>query len=182
MSGSGNGTTGSKKAYLILGLNGVGKTTFGRKRAWDEGGLCLSIDEFFYTMVNPDHPNEYSFREDRAKSASRWFWMELKKCCDKGISPLYLDKPHSFAYHTISTVAFLELRYGYDVELVEPDSVIWQQIRSLLNDKDKNVKDLEYWAKRLSDEHRCPYVTFKKIINDMDEWSEFTITDLMAEY
>lgn len=170
-----------KKAYLILGLNGVGKTTFGRKRAEIEGGVCLSIDDFFYKIVDPQHPDIYSFRCDRLRSAIRWFWMELKKLCEADISPIYIDQLNYFSEHTIKTAGFLENKYDYEVALVEPDSPMWIDIRPLLIDRQKNYDKLRLWAQHIADASNHQ-VTVEKVLNEIENWRDFTVEDLLKEY
>ena len=100
-----SGTT--KIAHFILGIQSCGKTTFGRARAADEGGVCLSFDDYFYKVINPKHPDQFNFRPKRMTSANRWFWMQLKKLCDAGTNPIYIDQINTMSLHTINTAGFL---------------------------------------------------------------------------
>jgi hypothetical protein len=170
-----------KKAYLILGLHGVGKTTFGRKRATEENGVCLSFDDFFYNIIDPQNPDIYSFRPNRVRSAIRWFWLQLKMLCETSVSPIYIDQLNYWSEHTIKTAGFLEHRYDYEVELVEPDSPMWTDIKPLLKDKEKHKQELKLWALHIA--NASPhYVTFEKVMKDIENWKEFTIDDLLKEY
>lgn len=177
MSGSGS----TNRAYLILGIDGVGKTTFGRQRARAEGGVCLSFSDFFYKILGPDKPTKYSYSESRVKSAGRWFCLELKKLCEEGVNPIYVDQPHSLDRQTINTAGLLELRYEYEVKLVEPDTPFWNTIRPLLNDKDTNREELIHWAHEIAD-FNPHLVTFEKVILAMDSWRQFTVDELLDAY
>lgn len=171
----------TNRAYLILGINGIGKTTFGRHRAQDEGGVCLSFNDFFYNILEPDKPLKYSYHVARVKSAGRWFCMELKKLCQSGVSPIYVDQPHSFDRQTINTAGLLELRYDYEVKLIEPDTPFWNTILPLLNNKDANREQLIHWAHEIVD-FNSNLITFEKVIHAMDSWREFTVDELLDAY
>lgn len=177
-------TTNDKICYLIQGPPTVGKTTFGRKRAEEEGGVCLSFDDFFYKIVNPDEPEVYNFDKRRLRSSTRWFWLQLKDLCDKGVTPIYIDQNNVLQSHTWRTAAFVMERYNYEVELIHPDSPHWQQIRPLLADKETkeaNAQAIKDWAAKLSmmTEHN---LTEEKMHERLLKWEEYTLDDLIDQF
>jgi len=171
----------SKIAYLIQGPPSSGKTTFGQKQAAKEGGVCLSFDAYFYEVVNPEHPNEYNFDSKRLRSSTRWFWLKLKELADAAASPIYIDQNNIFQSHTWKTAAFLMERYDYDIELVHPDSVHWQLVRTLLGDKESNAEEIEEWAGKMSDMSKQE-IGAEKMLTRLLGWEEYTVDDLIEQF
>jgi len=174
-----SGTT--KIAYLIIGLQSCGKTTLGRARAADEGGVCLSFDDYFYTVINPKQPDQFNFRPNRAASANRWFWMQLKKLCDTDTSPIYIDQINILGPHTINMAGFLAYRYGYKIELAEPSHPLWLTMKVELTKESRNYDKLLELAQQAVDTSKKP-VQLKSVVFFMEHWENYTVEDLLDQY
>ncbi len=71
--------------------------------------------------------------------------------------------------------------HRYDVELIEPESEWWQEIRVLLKYKQVTKPVLDLWAKRLSEISRSTNrVPIDVIKNRMDKWKyDLTVQDII---
>ena len=171
----------SREAYLIQGIRGIGKTEFGRRKAEESGGVCLSIEDFFYKIVDHKNPETYSLRTDRYVSSRRWFWIQLKQLCENGISPIYIDQQHKWSRQSINTAGFLDTRYDYYVDLIQPDSEIWNRVRMCLVDKKQHYQELFDLACKIVAKSKHN-LTVPQVLKDMDEYKEFTVQDLLSKY
>lgn len=174
-----SGTT--KVARLIMGLQSCGKTTFGRACAANEGGVCLSFDDYFYTVINPKQPEQFNFRPKRMASANRWFWMQLKKLCDINTSPIYIDQINILCPHTINTAGFLAYRYGYKIELVEPDHPLWLAMKVELTKVPRNYDRMLELAQQAVDTN-LHSIQLKSVVLYMEHWESYTVEDLLDQY
>ncbi len=175
-------TPALKKAYLIQGLPSCGKTTFGQQKAAEEGGECLSFDNFFYTVVEPDEPEKYSFDKRRLRSSSRYFWLQLKSMCDKGISPIYIDQLNLWQEHTWRTAAFMVERYAYDVQLIETQHPLWLKVKSLLTDRDSNTEEILAWAHNAVAVNNDQKIDVETMLSHINRWKFYTIEDIYAKF
>jgi len=167
-------------AYLIQGPPSTGKTTYGRKMA-DLGGVCISFDDYFYTVANPTEPEVYNFDAKKKRSSSRWFWLKLKEAADAGTTPIYVDQNNAFQAHTWRTAAFLMERYGYDIELAHPVSPQWSIIRLLLENKEENAQKLAEWSYKLSKD-TDKQITPEKMLDRFLNWEDYTVDDLIDQF
>ena len=83
----------------------------------------------------------------------------------QAISPIVVDRGNGLNPET-REYAIYAVEHGYDVELAEPDSPWWNELRVLLKYK-QNVDDklFDAWSKRLAeatrDTHRVPASTIR---------------------
>jgi hypothetical protein len=164
--------------YLMRGLPASGKSYTARRLAGAQG-LVLETDEYFYSQVGLD-PTRYDFSEDLLPAARQWILGRFVSAIEAGISPIVLDRGNGlnretwqFARHAVDR--------GYRVELKEPESEWWQEIRVLLKAKEANKAALDRWAEVLADKtrehHRVPA---RKIREWMDSWRwNITVSDIL---
>lgn len=152
--------TGEKVVYLMRGLPSCGKSTTAKKLAGDSGVAC-ETDDYFYSQVGDD-PNRYDYRPDLLAAARRWNFERFRRAVDDGVSPVVVDRGNSLCPET-QAYARHAVGRGYRVELREPESEWWREIRGLLADKRRNGPALERWAERLAGMsragHRVPVAT-----------------------
>jgi hypothetical protein len=164
--------------YLMRGLPACGKSFTARKLAADMG-IVLETDQYFYTEVGED-PACYDYSKDLLPDARRWNFERFKRAIQKGISPIVVDRGNGLNVET-QQYARYAVDHSYGVELKEPESEWWQEIRVLLKYK-KITKDiLDQWADRLSEltrsSHRVPASTIR---NWMDAWRhDLTVEDIL---
>ncbi len=99
-----------------------------------------------------------------------------------GESPIVIDRGNGLNAETRQYVV-LAREHGYQVELREPNSPWWQELRVLLKYKQHVSSELlDQWAdalaKRSRETHRVPTKTIRKW---MDAWrSDLTIEEILG--
>lgn len=167
-----------KVVYLMRGLPSCGKSTTARKLAGQSGIIC-ETDVYFYTQVGDD-PTHFDYRDDLMEEARRWNLERFKKAIDEGISPVIVDRGNSRSLES-KVYAQYAIDHGYQVELKEPESEWWQEIRILLKHKRYTRPVLHDWAKRLSELSRQTHRVPASLISDwMDKWKwDLTVQDIL---
>ncbi|MBI3462891.1 MAG: AAA family ATPase [Planctomycetes bacterium] len=167
-----------KLVYLMRGLPSCGKSYTARKLAGDTGVVC-ETDEYFYTQVGDD-PTRYNYREDLLEAARSWNFERFRRAVDAGISPIVVDRGNSPCLES-QRYARYAVERGYRVELKEPESAWWQEIRVLLKYKKITKVILYKWADRLArmnrSTHRVPASTIRRW---MDRWRyDLTVEEIL---
>jgi len=152
-----------KIVYLMRGLPACGKSHLARRLAGDEG-VVLETDQFFYTQVGDD-PARYDYSKELLTTAREWNLDRFRHAIAQGISPIVVDRGNGLNQET-QAYACYALEQGYQVELAEPDSPWWQELRVLLKYKQHVDGELfDAWATRLADAtrdtHRVPASTIR---------------------
>ena len=166
--------------YLMRGLPGCGKS-HRAKRLSGEQGVVLETDEYFYTQVGTD-PTSYDYSKDLLPDARRWNLARLKEAIVAGVSPIVVDRGNGLNAET-REFAVMAVEHGYLVELAEPDSSWWQELRVLLKYKEFVADALfDTWAQRLAestrDKHRVPTALIR---NWMRHWRhDLTIEQILT--
>ena len=171
----------AKVVYLMRGLPACGKSHTARRLAGSQG-VVLETDQFFYTQVGDD-PASYDYSKDRLAEARRWNLNRFRDALDHGTSPIVVDRGNGLNPESREYVVLAQ-EYGYDVELHEPDSPWWQELRVLLKYKEYIASDLlDQWADALAqrsrENHRVPTATIRKW---MDSWrSDLQVSDILGQ-
>jgi len=163
----------------MRGLPACGKSHRARRLA-DSDGIVLETDQYFYTQVGGD-PASYDYDADLLPQARAWNLARFHQAISKGITPIVVDRgnglnPESREY------AVYAVENGYEVELAEPDSPWWQELRVLLKYKQHVADDLfDAWARKLADAtrdtHRVPAATIRSW---MRHWRfDLTVEDIL---
>lgn len=152
--------------YLMRGLPACGKSHTARKLAVPHG-IVLETDEYFYTQVGSD-PTRYDWSEALLPAAQHWNFERFRIALEVGVTPIIVDRGNSLNGET-RRYAQLAVDHGYRVELKEPESEWWREIRQLLADKSANRAALDAWANRLAElsrsTHRVPATTIRRWMN-----------------
>jgi hypothetical protein len=167
-----------KIVYLMRGLPACGKSHTARKLAGD-AGIVLETDEYFYTQVGDD-PERYDYSKDLLPEARRWNFERFVSAIRAGTSPIVVDRGNGLNPETRQYARYAVDR-GYRVELKEPESEWWQEIRVLLKYKHVTKEILYQWADRLAEmsrsNHRVPASTIR---HWMDKWRyDLTVQDIL---
>jgi len=167
-----------KIVYLMRGLPSCGKSTKAKELAAG-GGLICETDEYFYTQVGDD-PTRYNYRKELQQVACDWNFERFCRGVDEGISPIIVDRGNSRSLES-RRYARYAVEHGYALEMVEPDSWWWQEIRVLLKYKRLTKPALYEWAEKLSEmsrsTHRVPASTIKQW---MDGWKwDLTVDEIL---
>ena len=158
MSGQSN-----KVVYLMRGLPACGKS-HRAKRLAGPNGVVLETDEYFYTQVGTD-PTSYDYDKELLPAARQWNLNRMRDAITAGISPIVIDRGNGLNSET-REFAVCAAENGYAVDLAEPDSSWWQELRVLLKYKEFVADRLfDVWAQRLADStrdtHRVPASTIR---------------------
>ncbi len=156
--------TATKTVYLMRGLPACGKS-HKAKRLTGEEGVVFETDEYFYRQVGDD-PTSYDYSDDLLADAREWNLTRFREAVLQGVSPIVVDRGNGLNPETREYAAFA-VEHGYSVELAEPDSTWWQELRVLLKYQDYISSELfDAWAQKLADAtrngHRVPASTIRR--------------------
>jgi len=168
----------NKVVYLMRGLPSCGKSYTARKLAGSTG-VVLETDEYFLTQVGDD-PTSYDYKKGMMSIARKWNFDRFIKTVDEGVSPIVVDRGNSLSVESQIYARYATDR-GYRLELREPESEWWQEIRVLLKYK-KHTKPVLYkWADRLAEWNKPIHrVSAKHIRKRIDRWKwDVTIQDIL---
>lgn len=150
--------------YLMRGLPGCGKSHMANRLAGNNG-VVLETDQYFYSQVG-DNDQSYDFNKDLLPAAREWNLGRFLDALTQNVSPIVIDRGNGLNPETREFAA-LGIKHGYKVELAEPDSPWWQELRVLLKYKEFVADDLfDQWAEALSAKtsngHRVPVSTIRR--------------------
>lgn len=149
--------------YLMRGLPGCGKSHMANRLAGSDG-VVLETDEYFYTQVG-DNAESYDFDKDLLPAAREWNLARFRDALAQDVSPIVIDRGNGLNAET-REFATLGIGHDYQVELAEPDSPWWQELRVLLKYKEFVADELfDQWAAALAAKtrtgHRVPASTIR---------------------
>ena len=164
--------------YLMRGLPSCGKSHTARKLAGQTGVVC-ETDAFFYTQVGAD-PSQYDYDPALLQAARDWNFDCFQRAVDAGRSPIVVDRGNSRNRET-QRYARYGIDHGYQVELKEPQSPWWREIRMLLRAKQIHGQNLDRWAQRLAQINQSTHRTSAATIRHwMTYWQpDLTIEDIL---
>ena len=169
-----------ERVYLMRGLPACGKSHTARRLAGADG-IVLETDEYFYTRVGGD-PASYDYSSALLPDAREWNLARFREAVARRISPIVVDRGNGLNLET-RIYAEYAVQHGYLVELAEPDSPWWRELRVLLKYR-KYVADelLDAWSKQLADStrdgHRVPATTIR---HWMSRWRhDVTVEQILA--
>lgn len=167
------------RVYLMRGLPGCGKSHRARQLAGSEG-VVLETDEYFYSHVGDD-PTSYDYHTNLLETARNWNFDRFRCALKEKVATIVVDRGNGLNRET-QQYALLAFNDGYEVQLAEPDSTWWAELRVLLKYK-RNVDTSVFddWSVRLAqktvDGHRVPAKTIRRW---MKHWrSDLTIEDIL---
>jgi predicted kinase len=152
-----------KVVYLMRGLPACGKSHTARRIA-GEAGIVLETDAYFYTQVG-DNAASYDYDESLLPAARQWNLARFRQAIACGTSPIVVDRGNGLNAETRAYAAYA-VDHGYRVELQEPDSPWWQELRILLKYRQYVADELfDRWAEQLAGMtrmgHRVPAATIR---------------------
>lgn len=167
--------------YLMRGLPSCGKSTLARELAGTTGVIC-ETDEFFYTQIG-ESPDSYDYSAVRLDDARAWNLERFQIALRDRLAPIVVDRGNGLNPETQEYVVLAQ-QQGYEVELREPDSPWWRELRVLLKYKRYVAPELfDRWAEALAersqDTHRVPVETIRRW---MGAWrAELTVDDILTK-
>ena len=164
--------------YLLRGLPSSGKSHRARKLVGDSGVL-LETDQFF-ECENPDGSLSFQYSEARLPEARQWIFERFQDAIATGCSPIVLDRGNGLNAET-RRFAHYAVEHEYRIEIQEPDSAWWLEIKELMRHRPDSNLLLDQWATRLwemnRETHRVPLDTIR---NWMNSWRvELTVEEIL---
>lgn len=172
-------STSAQTVYLMRGLPACGKSHRAKRLAGDEG-VIFETDEYFYSQVGDD-PSQYDYSDDLLPAARDWNLARFREAVLGGVSPIVVDRGNGLNPETREYAVFA-VEHGYTVELAEPDSPWWQELRVLLKYRHYMSDELlDAWSRKLADatrdDHRVPSSTIRRW---MAHWKhDLTVDDIL---
>ncbi len=165
--------------YLMRGLPCCGKSFTARNLAGDEG-IVLETDEFFYQCVGED-PTEYNYSREALVEARKWNFRRFVEAVQARLHPIVIDRGNNLSPES-QRYAKYAVEHGYQVELKEPESQWWHEIRVLLKYRPTTNQILDQWASRLSESSRAGHrVPASLIRQGMDQWQlDLTVEGILS--
>jgi hypothetical protein len=165
--------------YLMRGLPSCGKSHTARRLAGETGVIC-ETDEYFYTQVGKD-PTKFNWREELLPEARQWNFERFQHAVCQNAHPIVVDRGNGLNAETQRYARFA-IDHGYHVELAEPESPWWQEIRAALKGAQTDPQALDLWPMRLSRmsraTHRVPAATIR---HWMQSWRpNLTVDQILA--
>lgn len=169
----------SRFVYLMRGLPACGKSHAARRLAGEHGVICET--DAYFVRRQADGTETYEYSSARLADARRWNFTNFAQAIAAGRSPIVVDRGNGRNRETREYLLYARER-GYQVELREPDSPWWGEIRTLLRDPRGNAAALHEWAGRLAEmscaTHRVPVAT---ILDWMSSWRvDLTVDEIAA--
>lgn len=164
--------------YLMRGLPSCGKSHMAKRLAGEVGVIC-ETDEFFFSEVGDD-PAKYNYDASRMDEARDWNFDRFCEAVEAGVPRVIVDRGNSRSMESCIYIEFA-MEHGYQVELKEPDSEWWQEIRVLLKYRELTGPALDEWAEQLAEMNRSTHRTPAKTIRRwMSKWKhDLTIEDIL---
>lgn len=162
--------------FLMRGLPSCGKSTRARELVGDTGVVC-ETDQFFYSECGAD-PSQYDYDSTRLGDARKWNFDRFRAALAAGITPIVVDRGNGLNPETREYVV-LARRHNYRVELCEPQTPWWLELRVLLKYRDHVAPELfdgfaEALANKNRETHRTPAATIR-------HWMQSWRVDLTVE-
>lgn len=164
--------------YLMRGLPACGKSHTARRLA-GQTGLVLETDEFF-NRPRDDGTTRYVYRDELLPAARQWNFARFERAIAEGVSPIVVDRGNGLNAETRKYARYA-VDHGYRVELREPESEWWQEIRVLLKYRPTTQQILDDWAEWLAEKsrstHRVPLETIRRWLH---AWrTDLTVDDIL---
>lgn len=153
-----------RMVYLMRGLPACVKSHRARRLA-GTSGIVLETDQYFYTQVGHD-PAHYDYQESLLPAARRWNFARYEEAISRQFSPIVIDRGNGLNEETYRYARYA-VEHAYQVQLCEPDSPWWQELRVLLKYQAQlDPAVLDRWAERLAAKsrqtHRVPAATIRR--------------------
>ncbi len=168
-----------KIVYLMRGLPSCGKS-FTARRLAGSIGIVLETDQYFHTQVGDD-PHKYDYDDALMPAARTWNIERFQAAIAQGVSPIVVDRGNGRNSESWQYARYA-VDHGYHVELKEPESDWWQEVRVLLKYKHLTGPALDAWAEKLSQLSRQTHRVSAKTIREwMESWKwNLTVEDILS--
>jgi hypothetical protein len=157
-----------RTVFLMRGLPSCGKSYTARRLAGTQGVVC-ETDEFFYTQVGRD-PSRFDFDRQLRDTARQWNFERFRRSLRQRRPTIVVDRGNGLNAETVK-YARAAVESGYQLQLAEPESEWWSEIRVLLKYKEATWDILTDWARKLAEKNRATHGTPEHTIRHwMKKW------------
>ena len=177
----------TKTLVILRGLPFSGKSYRARELLEEYAskgqiGVIYSTDEYWYKILKPDKPDEYSFNPRFLSDAHRWNRVRAQKAIEEGVTPIIIDNTNTMFEEFRCYVEYSHPQ-GYQLRIEEPTTDYWIEISELLRHKRHNKNKLKEWAKFLEEgskeTHCVPAYAIERM---MWRWeSDLTVEKVIAK-
>lgn len=168
----------TKTVYFMRGLPSCGKSTTAKKLA-GKNGVVIETDSFFQAGDGPEH---YQYESERIDEARSWAKERLRKALEENRSPIVVDRGNGLNRESREFVE-MAIDHGYGVEIREPESPWWQEIKVLLKYRPVTDPILDQWAKQLESMSESTHrVGYRTIRHRMESWADDISIDDILHY
>ncbi len=161
--------------FLMRGLPSSGKSHTAKLIAGDTGTI-LETDQYFYTEVGDD-PQSYDYQADLLETARAWNFERFAKAIAEQHPTIIVDRGNGLNPETREYAEYA-LRHGYEVQLQEPISAWWLEIRVLLKYQPLTDPALDDWAEELARRSQSTHRVSSRVIR---RWMRGWRVDLTVE-
>lgn len=148
----------NKKLYIMMSIPGGGKSTKAKKLAPPEH--ILSTDSFH--MVN----GEYKWKSETMHIAHQWNQSSCEFFMKAGKTPLVIDNTNLSPKERKPYINLARF-YGYDIEIVHPDSPWFLDVLPRLRTKTFTDEDVKLFAEK--NVHSVPEEAIRRMMNNWNE-------------
>ena len=164
-----------KTVYLMRGLPSCGKSTRAKELV-QASGIVLETDAYF-EHIGEDGVTLYDYDSKQLGEARSWLMTRFQEALEKGISPIVIDRGNGVNRES-RAFAQKAQEFGYAVQISEPNSPWWAEIRTLLRYRPLTDSLLEAWAEELAELSRETHsVSAETIRHWMECWQDDVSVD-----
>jgi len=142
-----------KILIVMRGVSGSGKST--KAKELGKGGVVLGSDDFFMRR------GRYEFDLNKLSVAHAWNLNRAQRFMAQGVSPIVIDNTNIAGWQAKPYVE-AGLKYGYKIQVEEPDSPWWKPFR-----QDMPQEEFENLVKELTsrNKHGVPEDVIRKMLS-----------------
>lgn len=170
----------TKKLVIMRGLPWCGKSFTAKEIAGDTG-VIYSTDDYFYTEVDRHNPTVYNFVPRFLAYAHKWNFTRATFDINIGHPLVIIDNTNTTASECKNYVQYA-IYQDYEIQIQEPTSDRWKEIRELLQRKKECRKELIEWAAKLEEgskqTHNVPQFAIERM---MWRWQNDLTVDQILE-
>ena len=168
----------SRLVYLMRGLPSCGKSTRAKELV-AQGGIVLETDSYFRSFTESG-ATQYAFDSKKLSDARKWVMERFIEALTEGISPIVIDRGNGVNSES-RAFARKAKELDYHVEICEPTSEWWLEIRTLLRYRPYTNGILDAWAGELAEKSKQTHcVSSQTIRRWMECWQDdVTVADIL---
>ena len=138
-----------RMVFLMQGLPSCGKS-YTAKLVAGKSGVIIETDSYYAIRDKKGKIIGHNWDKSQTPKNRELFFKDFKKAIKKGVMKIVLDRANNKPGKFINKLCVYAVQHGYELELVDPISPWWPEIKALLKHKENNIKALKERADFLS--------------------------------